>query len=233
MSRLPDAVPLNHQRACLQQYLRGIVFSFTSVAGRIIQERLPGDGAGDPLRPSLVLWACGANRGDIDDALPVAAAFELFDRFMRLHDELAEESPATVVRWGLGQSLNAGDALYAVAFRCLASEVAHPRRRLDAAKLVTEAVLEAIDGGGAGIARGAALTGAALQSGAIVGGAHERMARRFGRAGRVLGMAALVDDAALAERLSNQAVAVLRGCTAAESLAAFEEVAQYVARRAA
>ena len=77
-----------------------------------------------------VLWACAAQTRDLADALPVAAAFDLFDRFMLLHDELADESAATVARWGLGQSLNAGDALYALAFRTLASDVQHPQRRL-------------------------------------------------------------------------------------------------------
>ena len=98
-----------------------MAFRDGSVAARIIAERLPGDSAGDPLRPGLVLWACAARSGDVDDALPVAAAFYLFDRFLVLHAELGSDTSSSVAQWGLGQSLNAGDALYALAFRALAA----------------------------------------------------------------------------------------------------------------
>jgi geranylgeranyl pyrophosphate synthase len=227
------AVPLRDHRARLQQYLGGIVFSFTSVAGRIIEERLPARSTRDAVRPSLVLWACGANGGDLADALPVAAAFELFDRFMLLHDELADESAATVARWGLGQSLNAGDAFYALAFRSLASDVSDAGRRIEAAKLVGQAILGAIERSDGEEQRSAGLTAAALHAGALVAGAPERVTRVYARAGRLLGMAALAEDAGLAHRIAEEAVATLRSRTNGRDLEAFEEVALYVARRTA
>src|SRR5690348_7391550 len=138
-------LPLRGQRASLQRYLAGIVFSFDSVAGEIIKERMPLESAYDPLRASLVLWASDANGGDRGEALPVAAAFALFDRFMLLHDELADDAAETIRRWGLGQSLNAGDAFFALAFRALARDVGDPARRLEAARLVGQAVLQAIE----------------------------------------------------------------------------------------
>ncbi len=227
------ALPLDEHRANVARYLRGLDFSFEAVAGRIIAERLPPDGARDPVRPSLVLWACAANALDVTDALPVAAAFALFDRFMVLHGELADGSASTVARWGLGQSLNAGDALFALAFRTLASDVRHPRRRLRAARLVGEAVLEAIELPDDGVAAHAILTGAALQAGAIVGGADEQVAQTFARAGKLIGQSAVAANPALAQRLSRRAVAALRRHAAPEDLRAFEEVAVYVAQRAA
>src|SRR5262249_35033091 len=116
-----DSLPLSNHRARLAQYLSKVSFSSATVAGRIIEER-PVRHLRDPLRPALVLWACEARNGDLDDAVPVAAAFDLFDQFLLLHEQLTRDSP-TVERWGLGQSLNAGDALYALAFRSLAADV--------------------------------------------------------------------------------------------------------------
>lgn len=181
--RNPD--PLDNHHARLDQYLRGIVLSSSTVAGRIIDERRPARHALGPVRPCLVLWACEALGGDVADALPVGAAFDLFDRFLVLHGELTQDGAATVERWGLGQSLNAGDALYALAFRTLAADVKNAPRRLQTARLVGQAVLEAIAGND-DAARGAVLTGAALESGAVIAGANHEIAQSFRRAGRML-----------------------------------------------
>ena len=233
MTLLPAAIPLSAHRARVVEYLRGIDFSFTAVAGRIIEERLVGAYVRDPDRPALVLWACAANQPDLTDALPVAAAVDLFDRFMLLHDELADESSSTTARWGLGQSLNAGDALYAVAFRTLASGVLNPARRLRAARLVGQAVLEAIERSDGASAAEAGLTGAALEAGAVVGGAGNGAARSFARAGRLLGRAARAADPTLAQQTARQAVGALRRHAGRDDLELFEEVALHVARRAA
>jgi hypothetical protein len=233
MALLPAAVPLSAHRARVAQYLRGVDFSFTAPAGRIIDERLAGAYVRDPDRPALVLWACAAYDSDLRDSLPVAAAFDLFDRFMLLHDELADESAATIARWGLGQSLNAGDALYAVAFRTLAGSVVNPERRLRVARLVGQAVLEAIERPDAAAEGEAALTAAALQAGALLGGARDRAARSFARAGWLLGIAARSSDAAAAQNAAQQAVAALRRHAGRADLEVFEEVALNVAQRAA
>lgn len=152
--------------------------------------------------------------------MPVAAAFDLFDRFLMLHSELTNETATVAERWGLGQSLNAGDAFLALAFRSLADDVANPAYRLLAAQLVAQAVLEAIDEN-LELRRNARLTAAALCAGAVVAGGAERTARAFESAGRLL-----IDDPA-------RAACALRAHVSAENLAGFEEVARYVARRAA
>jgi hypothetical protein len=220
MAALRGSYPLGNHRARLAQYLRGIVLSSDTVAGHIIGERRSGAYASDPVRPALVLWACDSLRGDLTDALPVAAAFDLFDRFLMLHEELTREPAPAVARWGLGQSLNAGDALYALAFRCLASDVCNAGTRLETARLVAQAVLEAVEERDEA-ARSAALTGSALQAGAVIAGAGERIAGEFRAAGRSLVVNPGGAVAALAQRIS------------AEDALAFEAVARYVARRVA
>ncbi|MGC2632636.1 MAG: polyprenyl synthetase family protein [Candidatus Cybelea sp.] len=233
MTSLSETLPMSAHRASVTRYLEGIEISFNSVAGRIITERLPVRCARDPVRPSLLLWACAANGGDTADALPVAAAFDLFDRFMLLHDELADVSAEPIARWGLGQSLNAGDALYALGFRMLASHVGNPERRLEAARIAGEAVLEAIEGRETAMEGRCALTGAALQAGAIIGGASGDVALAFARAGRALGMASEATETAGALRFAQQSLTLLEPHTRKEDLDAFAEVALYVARRAA
>jgi len=220
MTALRDPLPLVNHRAHLAQYLSQVTFSSATVAGRIIEERRPLRHAGNPIRPALVLWACEARNSDLADAVPVGAAFDLFDGFLALHEDLTRDSP-TVARWGLGQSLNAGDALYALAFRSLAADVINPARRLDAARLVGDAVLEAIARDNDDAGRAAVLTGAALQCGAVIGGASDRVARAFWEAGTLL----------TSDPLS--AAATIRRHAAAHSLTELEDVVAYLAERVA
>lgn len=258
-----DALPLGEHRASVLAYLRDETRPLDSVAWTIIEQRRQDGADRLMLRPNLVLWACAACGGgdaELADALPVAAAFDLFDRFMLLHDELVEDEAAgstansltpVVARWGLGQSLNAGDALYALALRALAHDVGDAHRRLLAASLVARAVLEAIEGRSSDVerradARGllarvrslrrrsAALTGAALESGALVAGAEPTVCRGFNRAGRLLAAAASSGDRQLAQRLAQKAIASLERCIPRpEHLDAFETVARHVAANAA
>jgi len=238
--------PLGEHRASVRKYLRDVDLPFESVAGAIVQERLAADTEDDLLRSSLALWACRACGGDERDALPIAASLYLFDRFMLLHDELVEDQ--RMPRWGLGQSLNAGDALYALAFRTLAEDVVNAQRRLEAAALVARAVLESIEGRNVDLERtahgrdngllaqvrsvrrrSAVLTGAAVSAGVIVAGAPEATLRGLDRAGRLLAVLATVNDEHLARRLGEKANrAVARVITDADRRKEFEEVVNYV-----
>ena len=255
---------MSEHRARIVAYLRNVALPLQSVAWTIIEEGRQAASDRLMLRPNLVLWACAACGGgpnDLADALPIAAAFDLFDRFTLLHDELVEDEAASgrpdagpapvVARWGLGQSLNAGDALYAMALRALAQDVVDAERRLRVASLVARAVLEAIEGrstdveGGAGARgllarvrsvrrRSAALTGAALESGALVAGASGTVCRGFNRAGRLLAATASSDDSPLAQRLAAKAVASIDRCIPdRRQLDAFERLARLVATQAA
>lgn len=231
MGSLAQDVSLACYRAALQEYCNGVDFPFDSVAGEIIAQRKPARYAGDSLRPLLVLWASTANGGDLTDALPIAAAFDLFDRFMLLHDELADEQAESIARWGLGQSLNAGDALYAVGFRCLANDVVDPQRRLRAAQIVAEALLAAV-GARCNDRKGEAeLTGAALQAGAVVAGAPADRCQTFALAGHALGEAFECHEATSAQRSAMQSAELVRQCVDHERYDEYLEAARYIARR--
>jgi geranylgeranyl diphosphate synthase, type II len=80
---------------------------------------------GKRVRPVLCLAVCEAAGGDVDDALPAAAAVELVHTFSLVHDDLpaldddAERRgrPSAHVAFGDGVALLAGDALLAEALR--------------------------------------------------------------------------------------------------------------------
>ena len=72
---------------------------------------------GKGLRPTLTIAACAAFGGRPEDAVPVAAALELFHNGFLIHDDIADESthrrgrPTLHERHGVGLAVNAGDAL--------------------------------------------------------------------------------------------------------------------------
>ncbi len=77
---------------------------------------------GKRVRPLLLLWCCEAQGGNWRQALPAAAGLELLHNFTLIHDDIEDgdrmrrgrETLWTV--WGLPQALNAGDALFALAY---------------------------------------------------------------------------------------------------------------------
>ena len=76
---------------------------------------------GKRLRPAVALLSCAAAGGDEAMAAPVAAAIELLHQFTLIHDDIQDESPTRRHRetvwtlWGVGQAINAGDAVHACA----------------------------------------------------------------------------------------------------------------------
>lgn len=94
--------------------------------GRVDAEFRPerADG-GKRIRPKLCVIICQALDGDVDCALPVAAAIELIHNFTLLHDDIQDRSELRRHRrtvrsiWGDAQALNAGDAMFVVAHLAL------------------------------------------------------------------------------------------------------------------
>ena len=78
-------------------------------------------------RPAMVLLACEALGGDTGKALRTAAAFEMFQSFALLHDDIEDDSeyrrgkPCIHKLHGIPLSINIGDALYAKVFEVLAA----------------------------------------------------------------------------------------------------------------
>jgi geranylgeranyl diphosphate synthase, type I len=77
---------------------------------------------GKRIRPLLCLLSCTAAGGAWQQALPIAAAVELIHNFSLLHDDIQDNSPLrhgrpTVwTRWGQAQAINAGDAMFTLAY---------------------------------------------------------------------------------------------------------------------
>jgi geranylgeranyl diphosphate synthase type II len=80
-------------------------------------------------RPALVLLSCAALGGDVRRAVRTAAAFEMFQSFALLHDDIEDDSemrrgkPCSHRMHGVPLSINVGDALYAKVFEVLAANV--------------------------------------------------------------------------------------------------------------
>ncbi|HZT14293.1 MAG TPA: polyprenyl synthetase family protein [Candidatus Baltobacteraceae bacterium] len=203
--RLPDA------------WLSGKMVSYhmgwTDASGNEVRVR-----TGKLVRPSLCLWACQAMGGEIEWALPAAAAIESFHNFTLIHDDIQDEDGrrhhrATVWSlWGVPQAINAGDALQTLAFSAMAEHARHPRRMLRAISALAQAGLVVIEGqcldlelegtqcGGLrdyvrmAAAKTGALLGASLETGVLLAGADAATAARFRRAGRLLGTAFQIRD---------------------------------------
>ena len=144
------------------------IFIRRSVAAESSKSACRPQYARDPVRPSLVLWACAAGNGDLADALPVAAAFDLFDRFMLLHDELADESARDGRALGpRTESQRRRRALRGGVSHASRATSRMPQRRLQAARLVGASGARGDrDGADDGATASAVLTAAALQAGA-------------------------------------------------------------------
>ena len=78
-------------------------------------------------RPALVLLSCATFGGDVNKALRTAAAFEMFQSFALLHDDIEDDSemrrgkPCGHRLHGVPLSINVGDALYAKVYEVLAA----------------------------------------------------------------------------------------------------------------
>ncbi|MEA3334452.1 MAG: polyprenyl synthetase family protein [Chloroflexota bacterium] len=176
---------------------------------------------GKRIRPVLCLLACQAVGGTVDQALPAAASLELLHNFSLIHDDIEDDSPTRRHRptvwaiWGRPQAINAGDAMFSVsrvalsglAERGLPAEVV-----LDATRVFDESCLRLTEGqfldmsfedrldvtseqylrmiGG----KTAALLGASLRIGAIVGGARMPVQDSLADYGYQLGLAFQIRD---------------------------------------
>ncbi|QPC81184.1 polyprenyl synthetase family protein [Phototrophicus methaneseepsis] len=86
---------------------------------------------GKRLRPTLLLLTTEAAGGDWHDAIYAAAAVELLHNFSLIHDDIQDDSPLRHNRptvwqvWGIANAINAGDAMFALAYAALAKSSAH------------------------------------------------------------------------------------------------------------
>lgn len=82
-------------------------------------------GGGKRIRPALLLLCCDASGGDVQGALPAAAAIEMFHNFTLLHDDIMDNAavrrgkPSVYARWGDNVAILSGDAMMIYAYKLL------------------------------------------------------------------------------------------------------------------
>ena len=80
---------------------------------------------GKRIRPILALAACEAEGGQLEAAMPVAMAVELFHNFTLMHDDIMDEAPLrrgrpTVhTKWSENAAILSGDVMYTLAMTAL------------------------------------------------------------------------------------------------------------------
>jgi len=80
------------------------------------------DAGGKRIRPALVLAACNMFSKDIEPAMPIAMAYEVFHNFTLLHDDIMDNSPIrrnkeTVhEKWDQNTAILSGDAMMIKAY---------------------------------------------------------------------------------------------------------------------
>jgi geranylgeranyl diphosphate synthase, type I len=181
----------------------------------------PTSAQGKILRPILCLLACEACGGDHRAALPGAVAVELTHNFSLVHDDIQDGDeqrhgrPTVWKLWGVGQAINAGDLLWALANNTLAEasdRALSPRAAAASLRALNHAAVRMIEGQHMDISfeervdvaleeyvamverKTGALFGCALELGAIAAGTDESAAMAFRRLGERLGVAFQAHD---------------------------------------
>lgn len=176
---------------------------------------------GKRIRPILLLLCVESAGGDWRKGLPAAAAVELLHNFTLIHDDIQDDSPIrhnrpTVwVEWGRANAINAGDALFTLAYcalQALSQEDIAPQMILKIWGIFNHTMLELTRGQHLdmrfereeqvttaeyiSMLRGktAALVAACAQIGALIGCADERRAASYTEFGMNLGIAFQIRD---------------------------------------
>lgn len=114
--------------------LRKIVDSCPAALGKILRYHMGWQGeyghqgrkkSGKLIRSTLCLLSCQAAGGNTWQAMPAAVAVELIHNFSLIHDDIEDASderhhrPAVWKLWGQPQAINAGDAMFILAYLAL------------------------------------------------------------------------------------------------------------------
>ncbi|CAN5791682.1 polyprenyl synthetase family protein [soil metagenome] len=169
---------------------------------------------GKRIRPKIALLSCMAVSGKPEPALLIAAAIELLHNFTLIHDDIQDASPLRRHRetvwsiWGVGQAINAGDALFAASHGLLlsaANQGAPAETVLTLAAAFDQMTIDIVggqvmdlqfeDGVPATVElylqmisrKTAAIVEFAAWAGAVAGGSTDTQATQFGQFGKSLG----------------------------------------------
>lgn len=168
------------------------------------------------LRPSLLLAACRACKGDLEEAYAAALAIELFHNFTLIHDDIMDEAPLrrgkpTVHhKWNLNTGILSGDAMLIVAYQQFESYT--PELHASLLQLFNKTSLEVCEGQEYDVAfetmalvseeaylkmiqyKTAVLVAAALKMGALIAQSSEEVASLLYDFGIALGTAFQIQD---------------------------------------
>ncbi len=172
---------------------------------------------GKRLRPVLTLMGCQLFGQAPEKALPAAMAVEIFHNFSLVHDDIMDQAPLrrgqpTVhIRYGLSAGILSGDVMLIEAYEYLSQ--CHDRAPMILLlKVFNRMAIEVCEGQAADMAfeqrtdvtlpeylfmieqKTAALIGAALHLGAIIGGASAQDQQHINLFGRMVGQAFQVQD---------------------------------------
>jgi geranylgeranyl diphosphate synthase, type II len=171
---------------------------------------------GKRIRPVLTLMATDVFNGDIDKALPAAAAVEVFHNFSLVHDDIMDDAPLrrgneTVhEKWDINTGILSGDAMLILAYQNF--ETYEPIIFRELAKLFSKTALEVCEGQQYDVDfetrtdvtipeylkmieyKTAVLLGAAMKMGAIVAETSEENADLIYNFGLNLGIAFQLQD---------------------------------------
>lgn len=173
---------------------------------------------GKRIRPILLLLCAEAAGGAYQTALPAAAAVELLHNFSLVHDDIQDDSPTRHGRptvwtiWGRANAINAGDALFALAYSAMQRLAVPADIAVKAWNVFNATNIELTRGQhmdmrferqpSCGIdeylsmirGKSAALVAACAQIGALIGSGDEETAAHFADFGLNLGLAFQIRD---------------------------------------
>lgn len=127
---------LERYRRPVDAYMQGLLQTTPGIPARMVEyhlgfrgqdgQEIPGaKSGGKALRPTLTLLTADATSGKWRDAVPAAAAIELFHNFTLIHDDIQDGDktrhgkPTVWTLWGEGQAINAGDAAHLLSTKAL------------------------------------------------------------------------------------------------------------------
>lgn len=174
------------------------------------------ESGGKRIRPVLVLAACNLFSENVEKAISVALAFEIFHNFTLLHDDIMDNSPIrrnkpTVHKqWSKNTAILSGDAMMIEAYNLLTGLPAEILKTM--LKLFNKTALEVCEGQQYDInfetkkniyeedylkmikLKTSVLIAGALKAGAIIGGADEKDEELLYNFGLNLGIAFQIQD---------------------------------------
>ena len=172
--------------------------------------------AGKRVRPLLVLMSAKSFGTDVKEALPAAAAIEIFHNFTLLHDDIMDNAPlrrgkpTVFKKWGENIAILSGDTMLVWAYKMLEAYDGGVYKKLNS--LLNKTAIEVCEGQQMDMdfenredvsiteyiemirLKTAVLLGVALQFGGIIAKASEEDLRRISDFGIKLGLAFQIQD---------------------------------------